>query len=146
MPVLQLLYAINFVGKINVYALILTYRAVDLVLCPFLETHYNNTLVCTGRVAGYSVFAVLCGIIAYALVIVIYRAVLECAGVAFQKMVQLFQFVKQWLTSLRILLQVRGAQVGQQVRDGSTRPDHGNNVAVPREPLGRNPLRFCSRV
>ena len=139
MPVLQLLCAINFVGKMNVYAVILTYRYVDAVLCPLLETHYNNTLVCTGRVAGYRVFAVFCGIIAYALVIVIYGAVLECAGVVFLKMVRLFQ----WLTSLRGL-QVRGAQVGQQVRDGSTQPEHGNNVGVSREPLGRNPLRFCS--
>ena len=146
MPVLQLLYVINFVGKINVYAVILTYRTVDLVLCPFLETHYNDTLVCTARVAGYRVFSVFCGIIAYSLVIVIYRAVLEWAGVVFLKMVLLLQFVKQWLTSHCGLLQVRGAQVGQQVRDGSTQPEHGNNVAVSREPLGRNPLRFCSRV
>ena len=141
MPVLQLLYPIIFVGGINMYPVLLTYRYVDVVLCPFLETHCNDTLVCTARVAGYSVFAVFCGIIAYALVIVIYQAVLECTGVVFQKMVRLFQ----WLMSLHGL-QARGAQVGQQARDGSTQPEHGNNVAVSREPLGRNPLRFCSRV
>ena len=115
------------------YAVIHTYRSVDLVLCPFLETHYNDTLVCTARVAGYRVFSLFCGIIAYALVVVIYRAVLECASVVCQKLVLLFQFVNQWLTS-------RG-----QVRDGSTQPEHGNNVAVPQELLGRNPLRFCSK-
>ena len=43
MPVLQLLYAINFVGKMNVYALILTYRYVDAVLCPLLDLNLKAT-------------------------------------------------------------------------------------------------------
>ena len=91
------------------YPIIHTYRSVDLVLCPFLETHFNDTLVCTARIAGYRVFALFCCIIAYALVVLIYQAVLECADIVFQKMVLLFQFVKQWLMSLHGLLQARGA-------------------------------------